>query len=92
MYSDLGSASCEVPSLDLSTPGGSDPAEAKEFEIWLRSVWAVKEQWLKRLAVQGATVEEGAEVVPIKQLRWSDWVAAFGGGGVATLYAVARLL
>ncbi|RSH88082.1 uncharacterized protein EHS24_000609 [Apiotrichum porosum] len=92
LYSDLGSASCEVPSLDLSTPGGSDPAEAKEFEIWLRSVWAVKEQWLKRLAVQGATVEEGAEVVPIKQLRWSDWVAAFGGGGVATLYAVARLL
>ncbi|OCF35476.1 acyltransferase [Kwoniella heveanensis BCC8398] len=99
LYSNLSSDKSEVPSLvTKQPPAGSDavpPAttglatveEARAFELWLRGVWTAKEKRMERFYLdQSFHGGEGAvrEVVPVRQIKWHHWIAAFGGGGLGT--------
>ncbi|WVQ98757.1 hypothetical protein IAU59_005888 [Kwoniella sp. CBS 9459] len=99
LYTDLASENSEVPSLIAKPPQLSDddvpPAttglataeEARAFELWLRGVWTAKEKRMERFYQnQSFRGDEGTvrEVVPIRQTKWHHWLAAFGGGGLAT--------
>lgn len=53
---------------EKQTSGTASPPSAKDFELWLRGVWADKDKRLQRLAEQGVAISKGAEVVPVRQL------------------------
>lgn len=73
MHLHLYSAS-EIPSLPkqsvdaYATTPVATPQEAKDFELWLRGVWAKKEKRLEHMLSDAADEKPPSAVVPISQL------------------------
>ncbi|KAL7424006.1 hypothetical protein Q5752_001591 [Cryptotrichosporon argae] len=61
--------------------GLARPDEARAFELWLRAVWAAKDRRMEAFAAAqrfvGSEGDDAREVVPVKQLKWRHWIAAF---------------
>ncbi|WVQ78295.1 hypothetical protein IAT38_000380 [Cryptococcus sp. DSM 104549] len=96
LYSNLSSPDCEIPSLITPTipdeavspdSGIASADEARAFELWLRGVWSAKEKRMEGF-YETQHFEGATEIVPVKQLHWSHWISAFGGGGLATVMIV----
>lgn len=71
LHTNLGKTGGDVPALnDLRAGEAATPEETREFELWLRGIWAKKEalleQWSHEPPVPDAP--PAFEIVPVQQL------------------------